>query len=50
MELVDRRVYDNTEDLKEQNCVVRIRASKRDAETQLWLRRIRDEAFVDVRM
>jgi peptidyl-prolyl cis-trans isomerase SurA len=50
VEVVDRRVYDNTEDLKEQNCVVRIRASKRDAETQLWLRRIRDEAFVDVRM
>ena len=50
VELIDRRVYDNTEDLKEQNCVVRIRASKRDAETQLWLRRIRDEAFVDVRM
>lgn len=50
VEVIDRRVYDNTEDLKEQNCVVRIRASKRDAETQLWLRRIRDEAFVDIRM
>lgn len=50
VEVLDRRVYDNTEDLKEQNCVVRIRASKRDDETQLWMRRLRDEAYVDVRM
>lgn len=50
VEVLDRRVYDNTEDLKEQNCVVRIRAGKRDDETQLWLRRLRDEAYVDVRM
>jgi len=50
VEVLDRRVYDNTEDLKEQNCVVRIRAGKRDDETQLWMRRLRDEAYVDVRM
>lgn len=50
VELLDRRVYDNTEDLKEQNCVVRIRAGKRDNETQMWMRRLRDEAYVDVRM
>ena len=50
VEVLDRRVYDNTEDLKEQNCVVRIRAGKRDDETQLWVRRLRDEAYVDVRM
>ena len=50
VEVLDRRVYDNTEDLKERNCVVRIRASKRGDETQLWMRRLRDEAYVDVRM
>lgn len=50
VEVLDRRVYDNTEDLKQQNCVVRIRAGKRDDETQLWIRRLRDEAYVDVRM
>lgn len=50
VEVLDRRVYDNTEDLKEQNCVVRIRAGKRGDETQLWMRRLRDEAYVDVRM
>lgn len=50
VQVLDRRVYDNTEDLKEQNCVVRIRVGKRDDETQLWMRRLRDEAYVDVRM
>ena len=50
VEVLDRRVYDNTEDLKEQNCVVRTRAGKRGDETQLWMRRLRDEAYVDVRM
>ena len=49
LEVLDRRVYDNTEDLKESNCVMRIRNSKMEEETQLWLRRIRDEAFVDLR-
>jgi len=50
VEVMDRRIYDNTEDLKEQNCVVRIRNGKLDDETQLWMRRLRDEAYVDVRM
>ena len=50
VEVLDRRTYDNTEDLKEQNCANRIRASKVDAETQLWMRRIRDEAYVDIKM
>ena len=49
LEVLERRVYDNTEDLKESNCVMRIRNSKMEEETQLWLRRIRDEAFVDMR-
>jgi len=50
LEVTDRRVYDNTEDLKESNCVLRIQNSKLEEETQLWMRRIRDEAFVDTRI
>ena len=50
LEVLDRRVYDNTEDLKERNCVLRIQNGKMDEETQLWLRRIRDEAFVETRI
>ncbi len=50
LEVQDRRVYDNTEDLKRGNCINRIRNSKLDDETQLWMRRLRDEAFVDTRV
>ena len=50
VEVTDRRVYDNTEDLKESNCTLRIQNSKMEEETQLWMRRIRDEAFVETRI
>ena len=50
LEVVDRRVYDNTEDLKESNCVERVRNGKLANESELWVRRIRDEAFVEIRI
>jgi peptidyl-prolyl cis-trans isomerase SurA len=50
VEVTDRRVYDNTEDLKQSNCTLRIQNSKMEEETQLWMRRIRDEAFVETRI
>lgn len=50
VEVLDRRVYDNTEDLKKRNCDLRIRNSKMEEETQLWMQRLRDEAFVDPRI
>ena len=50
IEVMDRRIYDNTEELKESGCVQRVRNSKLTEEEQLWVRRIRDEAFVDIRM
>jgi peptidyl-prolyl cis-trans isomerase SurA len=49
LQVQDRRTYDNTEDLKESNCVQRVRNSKLAEETQLWVRRLRDEAYVDIR-
>lgn len=49
IEVLERRVYDNTEDLKRSNCVMSIQNSKLDEETQIWMRRLRDEAFVDIR-
>jgi peptidyl-prolyl cis-trans isomerase SurA len=48
VEVMDRRVYDNTEDLKETNCVAKIRNGKMEEETQLWVQRLRDEAYVDI--
>ena len=50
IEVLDRRIYDNTEDLKEQSCVQRVQNSKLANESELWVRRIRDEAFVDSRI
>ncbi|MDA0706308.1 MAG: peptidylprolyl isomerase [Proteobacteria bacterium] len=48
VEVMDRRVYDNTEDLKESNCIVKIRNGKMEEETQLWIQRLRDEAYVHI--
>jgi peptidyl-prolyl cis-trans isomerase SurA len=50
VEVMDRRVYDNTEDVKRGNCVNKIRNSKMEEETQLWMQRLRDEAYVDIRI
>jgi len=50
LEVLERRVFDNTDEIKERNCVVRIRNSKQEEETLLWLQRMRDEAFVDSRI
>jgi peptidyl-prolyl cis-trans isomerase SurA len=50
VEVMDRRVYDNTEDLKETQCQNRIINGKMEEEAQLWAQRLRDQAFVDKRM
>jgi peptidyl-prolyl cis-trans isomerase SurA len=50
LEVMERRTYDNTEDLKNENCDLQIRNSKLASETELWLRRIRDEAYVETRI
>ena len=49
-EVMDSRSYDTSEELNEQKCAEQIRLSKAEEEEALWLRRLRDEAFVDVRM
>jgi len=50
VEVQERRVYDNTEDLKQRNCDLRIRNGKMEEESQLWMQRLRDEAFVESRI
>lgn len=50
LEVLERRVYDNTEDLKQRNCDLRIRNDKMEEESQLWMQRLRDEAFVETRI
>ena len=50
LEVMDRRTYDNTEEVKQMSCVERVRNSKLANEAELWVRRIRDEAYVDKRI
>lgn len=50
LEVLGRRTYDNTEDIRRNSCVNRIRNSKLSNETELWVRRLRDEAYVEIRI
>src|SRR6185437_9211807 len=46
-QILGRRQVDNTDELKRRQAIEAIRASKADEETELWLRRLRDEAYVE---
>jgi peptidyl-prolyl cis-trans isomerase SurA len=50
IQVVDRRVHDTTEDVRRQQAMMAIRDSKVAEETELWVRQIRDEAFVEYRI
>lgn len=50
VQLLGRRRYDSTEELKRRHAEEEIRASKADEETELWLRRLRDDAYVEYKM
>lgn len=47
VQVLGRRRYDSTEELKRKHAADEIRASKADEETELWMRRLRDEAYVE---
>jgi peptidyl-prolyl cis-trans isomerase SurA len=46
VEVLERRTYDTTEELKEQRCRNDIGNSKADEERELWLRRLHDQAYI----
>jgi peptidyl-prolyl cis-trans isomerase SurA len=50
LQLLGRRDHDATEDRMRQQVFGQLRESKAEEETELWLRRLRDEAFVDYRL
>ncbi len=50
IQLLGRRQYDSTEDQRRQRAFVALRESKADEETELWLRRLRDEAYVEYKL
>jgi peptidyl-prolyl cis-trans isomerase SurA len=50
VQLLGRRTYDATEDVTRNKCVMQLREARAEEETEIWLRRLRDEAFVEYRM
>ena len=50
IQVLERRVHDTTEDVRKQRAMMAIRESKLAEETELWVRQIRDEAFVEYRI
>jgi peptidyl-prolyl cis-trans isomerase SurA len=47
LQMLGHRRYDNSDELKRRQAIDAIRAGKADEETELWLRQMRDEAYVD---
>ena len=50
VQLLGRRTYDATDDVIRNRCAAQLRESRADEETEIWLRRLRDESFVELRM
>lgn len=50
VQMLGRREFDNTDELRRQRAFMQLRESKADEETELWLRRLRDEAYVEAKI
>ena len=50
IQLLGRRQFDTTDDVRRQRAVGALREAKADEETELWLRRLRDEAYVEYKL
>jgi peptidyl-prolyl cis-trans isomerase SurA len=49
VQLLGKRFHDQSDEVRRQRVLSALRESKADEETELWLRRIRDEAYVEYR-
>jgi peptidyl-prolyl cis-trans isomerase SurA len=49
IEVLDRRSHDITDEKKREDCGRQIRTAKSEEERELWLRRLRDQTYVDLR-
>ena len=45
VQVLDRRIQDTTEEVERQQAIMAIRNSKLNEETELWMRRLRDQAY-----
>ena len=50
LEVEDRRKHDGTREFRRQKAHEIITKRKMEEELELWLRRLRDEAFTDIRL
>ena len=50
VQVLGHRQFDNTDELKRRHAAEAIRASHADEETELWMRRLRDEAYVEYKL
>ncbi|MOA22108.1 Chaperone SurA precursor [compost metagenome] len=50
LEVLDRRTSDASGEAREQQALNLLRNRKYDEELQNWLRQIRDEAYVEIRL
>lgn len=50
VQLMGRRQFDNTDELKRRRAAEAIRESRVDEATELWMRRLRDEAYVEYKL
>jgi peptidyl-prolyl cis-trans isomerase SurA len=50
VEVLDRRVHDTTEELQRRDAVMALRERKFEEEIELWIQRLRDEAYVEYRI
>ena len=49
VQMLGKRTHDQSDELRRQRVLTALRESKVDEETELWLRRMRDEAYVEIR-
>jgi len=50
VQLLGRRLHDATDDMRRNRAYAALREAKAEEETELWLRRLRSEAFVEFRL
>ena len=50
VQVLGRRQFDNTDELKRRHAAEAIRASHADEESELWMRRLRDDAYVEYKL
>ncbi len=49
-QLLGRRKFDTTDEVLRERAYSQLRESKADEATELWLRELRDEAFVEYKL